>query len=179
MMRAILLILVLLALPAAAPDNGPPAVVAVDPETKSAVLSLLRLMGTEEKMARMINIMKPGVTAIISQKLPGPDAQKLVDEIILPEMRAHLGSLLDMIADAYAEHFTLAEISEIRAFFETPIGHKWLDEQESLSTGTQKLGTIWAQRVLPEILRNHADELAAMASRAQQRSVNPGSPPRP
>jgi uncharacterized protein len=150
----------------------------VSPETKAAALGLVRLMGTEQQMLQMIELMKPIVVASLAQKIPGPDGQKMVDEIIMPELRQHIGGLLDLVADAYTKHFSPPEIEEMRAFYETPIGQKMVRERSVMLSESQQMGVVWARSILPEIFRNHADELAAIASRAQQRSANPASPPR-
>ncbi len=151
---------------------------AVSPETKAAALVLVRLMGTEQQMLQMIDLMKPIIVASLVQKVPGPDGQKMVDEIIMPELKQHIGGLLDLVAESYTKHFSAPEIEEMRAFYETPIGQKMVRERGIMLSESQQMGAVWARSILPEIFRNHADELAAIVSRAQQRSANPASPPR-
>jgi uncharacterized protein len=151
---------------------------AVDPETKAAALSLVKLMGTEQQMLQMIDLMKPAIAAPLLQKVPGPDGQKMVDEIIVPEMKQHIGGLLELVAESYTKHFTAAEIAEMRAFYETPIGQKMVRERGTMMGESQQMGAIWARSILPEVFRNHADELAAIVGRAQQRSAAPVAPPR-
>jgi hypothetical protein len=159
--------------------SPPVAVTSADRET---ALSLLKLTGAEAQMIRMIEAMKPGVAAMILLKVPGPDGQKLVEDILMPELRNHIGGLTATIAEAYVKHFTAAEMAEMLNFYAGPIGRKMVAEQAAIAGESQQIGAAWVQSILPVIFREHADELAAISMRAQQRTANPPSadpfPPR-
>jgi hypothetical protein len=176
-MRGILLLFAMLALlGAGAPDNAGPPADTISPETKASAVRLLHLMGMDQQMLQVIELMRPVIAAPILAKVPGPDGQKMVDEIIMPELRQHIGGLLDMVADSYTKHFSAEEISELRAFYETPLGQKMVRERPAMMTESQQMGVAWARGILPEVLRDHADELAGIISRAQQKPVSPAAP---
>jgi hypothetical protein len=176
MHRIFLLFAMLALLGAGPPETVGPSADTVNPETKAAALRLLQLMGTDQQMLQVIEMMRPIIAAPILAKVPGPDGQKMVDEIIMPELRQHIGGLLDLVADSYTKHFSAEEISELRTFYETPIGQKMVRERPAMMTETQQMGVIWARGILPEVLRDHADELAGIINRAQQKQVSPAAP---
>jgi hypothetical protein len=49
-------------------------------------------------------------------------------------------------------------------------------ERPAMLAESQQMGATWARGILPEVLRDHADELAGIINRAQQKPVNPTAP---
>jgi hypothetical protein len=51
-----------------------------------------------------------------------------------------------MMTILYAQHFTAAEMDEVRAFYRTPTGQKFIQKQTPLALEGQRLGNLWGQR---------------------------------
>ena len=87
-----------------------------------------------------------------------PDLQKPLVEVmqaLQPEMMKKQAEVTDMMATAYASHFTEAELKEILAFYNTPTGKKMVAElpkvlQQSLA-GAREWGTKLSDQVAARV----------------------------
>jgi hypothetical protein len=76
-----------------------------------------------------------------------PEVERDYDKIMplmVEEMSARIAEFAEAMTLIYARHFTVAELRQIQAFYNTPVGQKLLDRmpaiaQESMTLG-QKIG---------------------------------------
>jgi hypothetical protein len=88
------------------------------------------------------SVMQAAYTNFVQQN---PDLQKpLVEtmQALQPEFMQKQAEVADMMANAYASHFTEAELKEILAFYNTPTGKKMVGElpkvmQQSLASARE------------------------------------------
>jgi len=91
-----------------------------------------------------------------------PDLQKpLVEtmQALQPEFMQKQAEVTDMMANAYASHFTEAELKEILAFYNTPTGKKMVGElpkvmQESLASARE-----WGARFSEQVVARIREEM--------------------
>lgn len=82
---------------------------------------------------RALTVIETELISLLSEKIPEP------------------GGLLEMTIPIYGKHFTHAEIRELLAFYETPIGKKAVRVlPEALSEG-MITGQQWGKKLGPEI----------------------------
>jgi len=151
-MRKVLLILCLLlgaALPASAQSRPDPA-----------ALESARALIEESGISRTLDALLTPMAQQISQLLRATNPEhataitQLVDELLLPELRQRMPELLQLTTILYAQHFTAAELDEVRAFYRTPTGQKFLGKQTVLALEGQRLGQAWGQRAALEALES-------------------------
>ena len=122
-------------------EEKPPAVVKAE--------RLIGLFGADSTIEQMIVPMIDQITGIIIQANPedGPVIRELMNEYFLPEFKNRLPEYMELSARLYAEHFTEAEIDELIAFYETPLGQKMIAKFPVLTQESMQLGGLWGQQV--------------------------------
>lgn len=55
--------------------------------------------------------------------------------------------MMVILTDIYKNHFTQAEIKEMIAFFETPVGKKMAKEQSAIMVESMSAGQEWGQKI--------------------------------
>ena len=134
----------------------------VTEEMREAAAALARTLGSEGAMRHMLEVLKGQIETSITTKNPGADAKKALDEIIMPELRRHLGELTAAVTDVWASNLSVAELKELRAFYETPLGAKALRVLPQIMAEAQTAGNTWTKNVIRDILEKHGEELKAL-----------------
>jgi hypothetical protein len=99
----------------------------------------------------------------MEQQIP---AQRAVNPRVPPEFwdrfleqaRARRGELEEGYAALYDRHFSVAEIRELLAFYDTPIGRRFLEVQPVLMREGIALGQEWGSRIGAEVGRTMGGE---------------------
>ena len=162
MRRLSLLACMVFALAAHAEDAAKSVPGGMIEETRQAAAALARSLGSEGTLGHMLDVMRSQIQTSIAARNPQADVKKALDDIIMPELRQHLGELNTVIADIWAARFTLEELKSLRSFYETPLGRKSLRMLQQIAVESQNAGTKWAQDVFRDIVEKHADELKAL-----------------
>jgi uncharacterized protein len=84
---------------------------------------------------QMLSQMMDGMAGSLNQANPGRQAevQAVLNDVVAPEFRRAVPDLLEQNAQAYADTFSLDELKQIVAFYQTPLGHTMADKQPALS----------------------------------------------
>ena len=129
---------------------GPQSAIAQD--KSAAVLraeELMDLMRTEDLAQQIIGPTMEQVADIFTHANPeqGHLIKYLLKKHVVPEMEGRIPEFVGLSARLYAEHFTAAELEEMIAFYETPLGQKMIDKLPVLQQQSAQLGGLWAERV--------------------------------
>ena len=121
-------------------------------EKSAAVLKaeeLMDLVGTEELAQQIIGPTMDQVAAIFTHVNPeqGHLIKYLLKKHVVPEMEGRIPEFIGLSARLYAEHFTAAELEEMIAFYETPLGQKVIAKLPIIQQQSAELGGLWAERV--------------------------------
>jgi hypothetical protein len=95
---------------------------------------------------------------IPAQRAANPRVPAEFWERFMAEARARRGELEDGYAALYDRHFSAAEIRELLAFYDTPIGKRFLEVQPVLMREGIALGQEWGSRVGAEVGRTMGGE---------------------
>jgi len=131
-----------------------------DPQRLALGAQLLDLAGTKSMIGQMLDQMAPGMTKLVQQANPGKEQEvaDVMNNYILPEMRKNLPEAVKACAAVYANHFTVDELSQLIAFYQSPIGHKLVQEQPAMSRELGRLGAVWAQSAAIKAMHEYASE---------------------
>jgi hypothetical protein len=156
-MRKILLALCLLlatALPVAAQPK-------LDPAALESARALMDESGIAKTFEAMLTPMAQQMSQVLRSVNPerGAAVAQLMEELVVPELRQRLPELLQAMTIIYAQHFTAAEMDELRQFYRTPTGKKFLEKQTTLAIEGQRVGQIWGQRAALEAFDRLKPEL--------------------
>jgi len=142
---------------AATPIGFAPAAGAAEPDdaTLAEARRLIEITDVAKLVAPMIDTMMSNLTALMVQLNPeqGQLAKDLMDQYLTPELRRRIPEMLDASAGAYARHFTLEELQQITAFYETPVGRKVVSAMPALMSEMMALGEAWGEQVAVESFR--------------------------
>lgn len=95
---------------------------------------------------------------IPAQRAANPRVPAAFWDRFLEQARARAGELEEGYVTLYDRHFTAAEIRELLAFYESPIGKRFLAEQPALMREGIALGQEWGSRIGADVGRTLSAE---------------------
>ncbi len=122
-----------------------------------------------DRAARVVELMeKSGMTAVIdalTQQVAGNTAQQLrnanvalnpqfidmLQDTVVSVARDNSGSLMQRLVPLYSRHFNDAEIHQLTAFYDSPLGRKLVQVQPQLINEATQVGQVWGASLLPSI----------------------------
>jgi hypothetical protein len=136
-MKTLLLALALLASPAFAEETAAPAPAAAVTQKQQDIRRLLDLLGTEKLAQVMTDQMMASMRAV---------AKGVPDEF-WDELRKELtpGSLTELLVPVYDQRFSEAEIQQLIAMLQTPIGQKYISELPAVQQDAMAAGQEWGR----------------------------------
>jgi uncharacterized protein len=159
---AIALVLPLLTQPAAAQTA------AVDAETAGAVRDLLAKTGAVERYNQVIELVFNQMIQTAQHANPDRTMQEVgavLRDVLLPEFKAIGPAMVELGVATWAKRFSLAEIRELNAFYDTPVGQKILREQAAMTSEMAQAAGPIAQEISRRAINKHRETL-------RQRGVN-------
>jgi hypothetical protein len=155
----------LLAQPAPVPQAAPalsPAL-PVTAEGRAAARALMEAMGGTKQAAAAMDMIRTQLGTILAQSSGKPVAEvgTILDEVLLPEMRARLPELQDAMAELWAGQLTVEELNGLSAFYRTPLGARVVAVSPAIGSQVALLSMGWGQRVATEALGKQRDALRA------------------
>jgi hypothetical protein len=76
--------------------------------------------------------------------------------------RADVGMVVDSLAPVYAARFSKAELDQLLAFYQSPVGRRMAAEQLAIGQESQQLGLRWGARMGAAIAIDLASEGKAL-----------------
>ena len=124
---------------------------------------------TDGRLARTLELIeKSGMTAVIdtlTRQVAGSTAQSLrnanvalkpafldlLQETVIGVARDNRAGLIERLAPLYVRHFSDAEIRQLTAFYDSPIGRKLVQVQPQLIDEASQVGQAWGSSLVPAI----------------------------
>lgn len=141
------------AMPASA---QPPA----DAARVAAARELITSMGADAQFDTVIDTLLGGLRISLRQQRPSAGAE--IDDVmkrLVDKFKSRRSEVTDLTAPIYAEHFTVAELKELTAFYATPIGRKMVTSLPSISKRSIEVGMRWGQNIGREAAEEAKREL--------------------
>ena len=137
---------------------------AIDPELEAAIGELIDATGAleigEQFAAAIINQM----TGALRESQPDVPTQAF--DIISEEVTAtitgelEMGNFQALIVPIYAKYFSLEEVRQLLAFYQTPLGRKTVEVMPQLTQESMLVGQSWGLDIGPVIGQRVARRLA-------------------
>lgn len=138
------------------------ALAAVDPATAADIRKLIEITGVKGIMDRLWVQMLPQFRAIVLANLPQTNDREDIASRAAQDMVNRLRSdnaIYDMLIPIYARHFSDKDLKGILAFYESPLGHRFVSETPLLSEDLHKAFTAhWNLVVTPQIVAEMSKE---------------------
>jgi hypothetical protein len=114
-----------------------------------------------------------GLRMVLVQSLAARNKQSpdkvagIVDQILVPDLRALEPQFIASVADSYGHAFTEPEMEQILAFYQTPVGMKLQTLTPSLTQQMVVAGHAWIEQAATQVLQNDATKLSAQGLSTQ------------
>lgn len=151
--------------------NAATAAAPADP-MRADVKKLLQASGAEAQMRSVIAQLFASQIAGMRRLRPDIPGQFWDEFQISFNQQFNPDELIDLIIPIYEKHFTGDEIKQLTAFYDSPIGRKYVAESAAMQAESMAAGREWGRNLGEKIAVRVATELRA-------RGINPGTPPKP
>jgi uncharacterized protein len=122
------------------------------PENLAAARELVSLMRSTDQFKALAPAIMQAIKPAIVQGRPEMDKGfDAVLPVVSDVMGRRASELADAIAVIYASNFSVAEINDIKAFYQSPTGQKYLAQQPMIVRESLVAGQKWAQSLAPEL----------------------------
>jgi hypothetical protein len=109
----------------------------------------------------LVEIAIGSMRQIVQQNPEISDQTNAAISKILEEYKGRKGELMDQFARVYAVRFTIPELQEIVAFYESPTGTKLAAANAEVNTDLQRVMQVFTNNVRPEFFAKVRAELKA------------------
>ena len=120
---------------------------------------VLAIKATDQFKAVLPTIMQGLKPSIVQGR---PDVERDFDTIIpiiLEGANRRVNELNDLLADIYARNFSVAEMHDLIAFYQTPTGQKLLQRQPTIARQSMIAGQQWGQELIGALRGQINEEL--------------------
>ena len=134
---------------------------APDADARVAAKALVATIGGSAMLTKIFAAMRAQIVNIIVEKghVTQQKAQAAWDEILMPAMSAHADELTSALAEIYSDNFTSEDLRGLQAFYNTPLGRKFLAKQPIVGSESMAVGRAWGERVGREAFDKHKQDL--------------------
>jgi len=131
-----------------------------DPAAVAKAKEVMAAAHSDKMMDQMITLMEKPLSQLIEGANPGrgKEVTDLLHDRVIPAMRERMPEFTDLAARVYAKHFTVEDLDQLIAFYDSPVGKKLLAEQGQMLTEMSQIGQAWGRNVAIEVMRKLAPE---------------------
>lgn len=129
--------------------------------SRAEARALVEAIGFTGQMRQMLPPLTQSMVRALAQTNPdnAAAAQQVVDEILMPDILAHLSEMTDIAVEVYAAKFSAEDLHGLLEFYATPLGKRLIAAQPQIAQQMFQLGSAWGQRTAQAALAKHAEEL--------------------
>lgn len=149
-----------LCLPQAAQAQTAAPLSAEQMQLATQVVQAIGIQQVADAALRALRIVLVRSIAADNQQTPEKVAP-IVDQILMPDLQAREPDFIAAVATLYGQAFTVPEMQQILAFYQTPVGQKLENLQPELSHQMVAAGHAWIGRAGEAVLQADAGRLAA------------------
>ncbi len=122
----------------------------IDPERLETARKLLKVTGSDKLAEQMVHAMVPQIAGFLIRAKPEKKDEivKILKEVVKKQTTPEvMNRLREQLARIYAQEFTTGEMKKIIAFFETPVGKKFVQKMPVIMARSQRAGMMWSREV--------------------------------
>jgi hypothetical protein len=113
---------------------------------------IVELSGAQAMMLSGIEMTLP------AQRAQNPKIPAEFWDRFASKARSDAGFIVDSLAPVYARRFSKAELEQLLAFYQSPVGRHVVAEQAAIAQESQKIGMRWGTRLGAAVAMEMADE---------------------
>ena len=143
--------------------GGPAAAQTASPETIAAARELVVVMRAAEQFKTILPLLMRQLKPAIVQGRPEVerdfDAMMPVLQEIMGGQSEPMAKLIDDFAMIYARNFTVEEMRRVTAFYQEPVGQKFLDKMPVITQESMSAGQDFGRTIAVELQKRMVEEL--------------------
>jgi len=139
---------------------------------RASIKRLVQVSGTEARMNTALAELFATQTASMKKLRPDIPAQFWDEFQIKFTQQFRVNDLTELLIPIYEKHFSDDEIKQLIAFYETPIGQRYVAESPAITTETMIASREWGRSLGEKIGFQVAQEM-------RDRGISNGTPPKP
>lgn len=125
----------------------------VDPAALAQAKAVLEKSGSAAIGQQVASALLNAQKARLEQANPGKTTE--INEVVglmQAEFAKQLPPMIDAIAAIYAQYFTTEELTQLSAFYDSPVGRKMIKEMPQIMSETMTVAQTFAQKIAMEVM---------------------------
>ncbi len=144
-------------------QDAAPVIIVPSPDPAKVALAT-KILEKTHAVDNMTNVMDTLIAPMVQNiKRQSPTLQddqlKMISDLLTDELHKLVPQAIALNAQVYASHFSLDELNQIEAFYETPLGQKIVTEQPKIVKEVFPIGIAWGRQAAQEALVRIIDQL--------------------
>jgi hypothetical protein len=133
----------------------------IDPAVLAKARAVALASAPAEQRVKMLSALTMQFSRYLGSANPGRELEvdDLVQAYFVPLINARYGEIIDVGAREYAKDFTTAELDQLLAFYQSPLGKKLIASQGKLEPIISRQGPVIAQSIVNEAIQKMAPEM--------------------
>lgn len=154
--------------------------------SRESVLRMLEVLQVKRNMHMLFQGMadagKNAGRQAFLQKMPNATEEqlKILDSTITDSFKLlNIDDLIDLLVNVYRRHLSQSDVDGIIAFYEGPIGGKYLTEQPAMMQESMKATQEYTNKHMSELIKQNDERMKEMieAFKKQEQSAKPATKP--
>ena len=133
----------------------------VNPNALAKARAVLLASAPPEQRTKMLSGLAMQFSRYVGSVNPGRESEvdDLVQTYFVPVINARYSEITDIGAREYAKDFTLPELNQLLAFYQSPLGRKLVDVQGKLDPIVKQQGPVVTRSIVSEAMQKMAPEM--------------------
>lgn len=130
------------------------------PQGLAAARQLVQTMRSADQFKALLPTIFANLKPVFVQDRP--EIQKDWDAImpvIIKGANDRVSEFADKIAAIYADNFTVSELNDLIAFYQSPTGQKFIARQQTIAVASMTVGQQFGQELVTDLKQEITDEL--------------------
>lgn len=132
----------------------------VSPDAFAAAKQMVEASKAADQMKTLLPLLMQQLKPVVAQGRP--EVERDYDKIVplmLEAMNSRVQEFSDAMATIYARNFTADELRQITAFYETPVGQKFLTRMGPIAQDALVVGQKFGQEIAKDLRERVVEEL--------------------
>ncbi len=134
--------------PATSSESQPATAAPMPPESRiAAATALLNATNAMANVTQLIDSMLAAEAHEIKRKFPGSDEAKFaaVEKLMHDAFLNRQDEYKRLVAIVYAQHFSEEDLRALTAFYQTPVGKRYVETMPSMIKDMMPVGMVWGR----------------------------------
>jgi uncharacterized protein len=130
------------------------------PENLAAARQLVGIMKSADQFKAILPTIFDNLKPVFVQDRPEMEKDwDAIMPVIIKGANSRVNEFADKIAAIYANNFTVSELNDLIAFYQSPTGQKFIARQQAIAMASMTVGQQFGQELVADLKQEITDEL--------------------